>query len=110
MNEVLYLEMDKKERTISFYTLFDSGLPYDRALEVIKTVREAANELKGSYMDADSILHLNVTPRRAYKWLIKHVDRSMITFSLETATDIYNKKVNHFYDPPKPTRPYNKKG
>ena len=95
---VLYLEMDKKEKQITFYTLSESGYLYNTALDVLKTLREAANELKGSYMDAESVLHFNVTPRKAYKWIISHVDRSLITFNQETATEVYVNRARHSPD------------
>jgi len=107
MNTVLYLEMDKKERQITFYTLSESGYLYNTALEVLKTLREAVNELKGSYMDEESVLHFKSTPRKAYKWIISHVDRSLITFNPETATEIYVSRCKHRDDINK-KRPYNK--
>ena len=109
MDTVLYAEMDKKVKKITFYTLSESGDLYNTAIEVLKTLREATNELKGTHMDAESVLHFSVTPRKAYKWIISHVDRSLITFNADTATEVYTSRCKHSPDINK-KRPYNKKG
>ena len=110
MDTVLYAEMDKKERQITFYTLSESGYLYNTALDVLKTLREAANELKGTHMDAESTLHLGkwTGMKRAYKWIVSHVDRSLITFNQETATEVYVNRARHSPDINK-KRIYNKK-
>lgn len=110
MNTVLYAEMDKKVKKITFYTLSESGDLYNTALDVLKTLREATNELKGTHMDAESTLHLGkwTGMKRAYRWIFSHVDRSLITFNPETATEVYVNRARHRQDINR-KRTYNKK-